>query len=53
MVRCLRATRTDDDILLLKTNMGAVHGGNSGCWESLREHADELAFALWQLGLKG
>jgi len=47
----LRATRTDDNVLLLKTNMGAGHGGKSGRWESLREAADEMAFVLWQLGV--
>lgn len=47
----LRATRTDDNILVLKTNMGAGHGGKSGRWESLREAAEENAFVLWQLGV--
>ncbi len=47
----LRATKTDDNVLLLKTNMGAGHGGKSGRWESLKEAADEMAFVLWQLGL--
>ena len=48
----LRATKTDDNILLLKTNMGAGHGGKSGRFESLREAAEEHAFVLWQLGLE-
>lgn len=47
----LRATRTDDHVQLLKTNMGAGHGGKSGRWESLREAAEENAFVLWQLGV--
>ena len=47
----LRATKTDSNVLVLKTNMGAGHGGKSGRWESLREAADENAFILWQLGL--
>lgn len=47
----LRATRTNDATLLLKTNMGAGHGGKSGRFESLRETAEEFAFILWQLGL--
>ncbi|HEY0622596.1 S9 family peptidase [Sphingomonas sp.] len=47
----LRATKTDDNILLLKTNMGAGHGGKSGRWESLQETAEENAFVLWQLGV--
>jgi oligopeptidase B len=46
----LRATKTDNNLLLLKTNMGAGHGGQSGRWESLREVAEEQAFVLTQLG---
>jgi len=49
----LRATRTDDALLLLKTNMEAGHGGKSGRWESLRETAEEFAFILWQFGVAG
>jgi oligopeptidase B len=45
----LRATKTDDNPLLLKINMEAGHGGKSGRWESLRETAEEFAFILWQL----
>jgi oligopeptidase B len=45
----LRATKTDSNILLLKTNMGAGHGGKSGRFESLRETAEEFAFILWQM----
>jgi oligopeptidase B len=49
----LRATKTDGNVLLLKTNMGAGHGGKSGRFESLREAAEEHAFVLWQLGVEG
>ena len=49
----LRATKTDHNLLLLKTNMGAGHGGKSGRFESLREAAEEHAFVLWQLGVAG
>lgn len=45
----LRSTKTDDNVLLLKTNMGAGHGGKSGRWESLKETAEEFAFILWQM----
>jgi oligopeptidase B len=45
----LRATRTDDNLLLLKINMGAGHGGKSGRWESLREVAEAYAFILTQV----
>jgi len=48
----LRATRTNDAALLLKTNMGAGHGGKSGRFESLHETAEEFAFLLWQLGVE-
>jgi oligopeptidase B len=46
----LRAVKTDDNLLLLKTNMGAGHGGKSGRWESLREDAEAYAFVLTQMG---
>jgi oligopeptidase B len=48
----LREMKTDDNELLLKTNMGAGHGGKSGRFESLRETAEEFAFILWQLGVE-
>lgn len=47
----LRATRTNDAPLLLRTNMGAGHAGKSGRWSALREDAEEYAFVLTQLGL--
>jgi len=40
----LRALKTDDNRLLLKTNMGAGHGGQSGRYESIREIGFEYAF---------
>ncbi len=46
----LRATKTDDNLLLLKTNMGAGHGGKSGRYESLREVAEEYTFLLMAFG---
>jgi oligopeptidase B len=46
----LRATKTDDNLLLLKINMGAGHGGKSGRWESLREVAEAWAFILTRIG---
>jgi oligopeptidase B len=42
----LRARKTDDNRLLLKTNMGAGHGGASGRWDYLREVAFKYAFLL-------
>ncbi|MEO9635418.1 MAG: S9 family peptidase [Parasphingorhabdus sp.] len=47
----LRATKTDDNMLLLKTNMGAGHGGKSGRWNALEETAEEFAFILWQMDI--
>ena len=47
----LREVKTDDNLLLLKTNMGAGHGGQSGRWNSLKETAEEFAFILWQMGM--
>ena len=47
----LRELKTDDNTLILKTNMGAGHGGKSGRWNSLYETAEEYAFLLWQLGM--
>ncbi len=49
----LREVKTDDNLLLMKTNMGAGHGGQSGRWNSLRETAEEFAFILWQMGVAG
>jgi oligopeptidase B len=51
MVAKLRAMKTDDNVLLLKTNMGAGHGGKSGRFDRLKENAEEAAFILWQLGM--
>ncbi|MEI6643416.1 MAG: S9 family peptidase [Novosphingobium sp.] len=47
----LRELKTDANELLLKTNMGAGHGGKSGRFEGLRETAEEFAFILAQLGV--
>jgi len=46
----LRELKTDANELLLKTNMGAGHGGKSGRFQSLHETAEEFAFILWQMG---
>jgi oligopeptidase B len=45
----LRATKTDSNLLLLKINMGAGHGGKSGRWDSLREVAEAYAFIVTQI----
>jgi oligopeptidase B len=47
----LRASKTDDNRLLLRTNMGAGHGGASGRFDFLREIAFKYAFMLDVLGV--
>nr|BFD40284.1 S9 family peptidase [Pseudomonas sp. FFPRI_1] len=47
----LRATKTDNNLLLLKTELGAGHGGMSGRYQGLRDVALEYAFVLNILGL--
>jgi len=47
----LRATKTDSNLLLLKTNMGAGHGGKSGRFIALQETAEEYAFLLMAYGM--
>ena len=42
----LRAHKTDDNLLLLKTNMEAGHGGASGRFDHLKEVALTQSFAL-------
>lgn len=42
----LREKRTNDKLLLLKTNMEAGHGGASGRFQRLKEVALEFAFLL-------
>jgi oligopeptidase B len=46
----LRASKTDDNPLLLKTDLGAGHGGMSGRYQALRDVALEYAFLLKVLG---
>jgi oligopeptidase B len=48
----LRTLKTDTNPLLLKTNMGAGHGGASGRYDYLREIAFDYAFLLSQLGIR-
>lgn len=47
----LRTLKTDDNWLLLKTNMDAGHRGQSGRFEALQELAEEYAFILVSLGM--
>jgi len=47
----LRTLKTDANPLLLKTNMGAGHGGASGRYDYLREIALDYAFLLTHVGI--
>jgi len=47
----LRATKTDSNTLLLKTELGAGHGGMSGRYQGLRDVALEYAFLFKVLGM--
>ena len=47
----MRTMKTDDNILMLKTNMGAGHGGASGRYDFLHEVAFDYAFIMKQVGL--
>jgi oligopeptidase B len=47
----LRQLNTSDNLVLLKTNMEAGHGGASGRFERLKEMAIDYAFALDITGL--
>jgi oligopeptidase B len=45
----LRTLKTDGNPLVLRTNMGAGHGGASGRYDKLREVAHDVAFLLREL----
>jgi oligopeptidase B len=47
----LRATKTDNNPLLLRMHMGAGHGGASGRYERFRETAFRYAFIVDQIGV--
>ncbi len=49
----LRAVSTGENVILLKTNMGAGHGGASGRFDSLKDTARNYAFALLVSGQAG
>jgi oligopeptidase B len=48
----LRAMKRDDNVLLLRTNMGAGHRGASGFYDAQKEIAQTYAFVLLSLGIK-
>ena len=43
MVAKLRDVKTDDNLLLLKTNLSAGHGGGSGRYDGYKEMAYQFA----------
>lgn len=45
----LRSTKLDDNVLLLRTNLGAGHAGASGRYDAWKEVANDYAFLLRQL----
>jgi oligopeptidase B len=47
----IRSMKTDNNTVLLKTNMGAGHGGSSGRYDALREVAFDYAYMLQNMGL--
>jgi oligopeptidase B len=47
----IREMKTDNNVVLLKTNMGAGHGGSSGRYDRLKEVAFDYAYALTQVGI--
>ena len=49
----LRATKTDANPLLLKTNMSSGHFGQSGRYDALLELAEQFAFLFACLGVAG
>jgi oligopeptidase B len=48
----LRSLKTDNNVLLLKTNMAGGHGGFSGRYDALRDQAFVMAFVLKQMGME-
>ncbi|HWP82216.1 MAG TPA: S9 family peptidase [Bacteroidota bacterium] len=47
----MRTLKTDNNLLLLKTNLGAGHGGASGRYDAFKEQAFINAFLLHSLGV--
>lgn len=48
----LREYKTDTNVVLFKTTMEGGHGGASGRYAGLKQHAFNLAFIMNQLGVK-
>jgi oligopeptidase B len=48
----LREYKTDNNVLLMKVNMGAGHGGASGRYNAIAEGAWQMAWMMSQWGIK-
>ncbi|MBT0585281.1 S9 family peptidase [Alteromonas sp. SM 2104] len=48
----MRATKTDNNLLVMRMNMGAGHFANSGRYGKLRDSAEEYAFELLAHGIE-
>ncbi|HET9474242.1 MAG TPA: prolyl oligopeptidase family serine peptidase, partial [Steroidobacteraceae bacterium] len=48
----LRARRTGDSLVVLRTNMEAGHGGKSGRFQRYKEYAEQYAFIIDQAGIR-
>ncbi|MFQ3192540.1 MAG: oligopeptidase B [Paraglaciecola sp.] len=48
----MRATKTDNNLLVMRINMGSGHFSNSGRYGRLRDSAEEYAFALIAHGIE-
>ncbi|MEZ5346650.1 MAG: S9 family peptidase [Pyrinomonadaceae bacterium] len=47
----VRDMKTNESVILLKTNMGGGHGGSSGRYDRYKEIAFDYAYALSQVGI--
>lgn len=47
----MRATKSDDNLLVMKMNMGAGHAGKSGRYQRIEEVAEEYTFLLMAYGM--
>ena len=48
----MRHTKTDNNLLIMRMNMGAGHFANSGRYGRLRDYAEEYAFVLLAHGIE-
>ena len=48
----LRVMKTDNNIILLKTNMESGHGGSTGRFDYLKDNALRYAFLLDRMGME-